>query len=313
MIDATTGWAETSTSLLRTTNGGRIWQDVTPHRAALLGAGYFPTGSQAWISEASGLSVPAGQQPAVIVSHTADGGLTWQSAALSVTIPEGVISMSFVNDRDGWSEAAVGGAAGTDLVKIFRTTDGGRSWTAVSDFAEYGHKTGLVFVNSTTGWADSAGLYVTRDAGITWRQQLISGAPGQGTASGALPTLFNSHDGLLLGGSGILVTHDGGSTWQPVSGSSLPPSYSVVTFLDLQHGWAGASGGASLYRTVDGGVHWARITSAIAGGIADIVQLDFVSTEVGWALGSTSTPSITQLFKTSDGGKTWTQIPLAST
>ena len=125
MIDATTGWAETSTSLLRTTNGWRTWKDVTPHKAALVGAGYFLTGSEAWIGEASGLNLQAGQKPAVIVSHTTNGGQTWQSAALAVTVPEGVFSMSFINDQDGWSEAELGGATGTDLVEIFRTTDGG--------------------------------------------------------------------------------------------------------------------------------------------------------------------------------------------
>jgi len=125
MIDATTGWASTNTSLLRTTNGWRTWRDVTPHKAALVDAGYFLSGEEAWIGEASGLSLQAGQKPAVIVSHTTNGGQTWQSATLSVTVPEGVFSMSFINDQDGWSEAELGGAAGTDLVEIFRTTDGG--------------------------------------------------------------------------------------------------------------------------------------------------------------------------------------------
>jgi Photosynthesis system II assembly factor YCF48 len=313
MIDATTGWAETSTSLLRTTNGWRTWKDVTPHQAALIGAGYFLTGSVAWIGEASGLSLQAGQKPAVIISHTTNGGQTWQNAALSVTVPEGVISMSFINDQDGWSEADVGGMTGTDLVELFRTTDGGKSWTAVSNFSQYGHKTGLVFVNATTGWATSAGLYVTHDAGVTWRQPPLPDPPGQSQASGGLPIFFNAHDGLLPVGSKILVTHDSGTTWQPEPESSLPPSPSLVTFLDLQHGWAAASSGTALYRTDDGGAHWMQITPAIAASITNVVQLNFVSTEVGWALGSTAAPPNTQLFRTADGGQAWTENPLAST
>jgi photosystem II stability/assembly factor-like uncharacterized protein len=310
MFDAATGWAETSTSLLRTTDGWRNWADVTPHRAALLGAGYFLTSAEAWIGEASGLSAPAGQQPAVVVSHTTDGGRTWQPAAIPVAVPEGIFSMSFIGERDGWCEAAVGGSAGTDLVEILRTTDGGQSWSAVSDFPQSGHKTGLVFVNATTGWATSAGLYVTHDAGVTWRAQPLPDPPGDGPASAGLPTFFGDHDGLLPAGTKVLVTHDGGTTWQPVPGSSLPPQSGLVTFLELEHGWAAAAGGPALYRTEDGGAHWAELTPAIAAGIAGIVDLNFTSAEVGWALGSSDNPQDTQLFETTDGGTTWTRIPL---
>ena len=312
MIDASTGWASTYTSLLRTTNGWRTWKDATPHKATLVGAGYFLTGSEAWIGEASGLSLQAGQKPAVIVSHTTNGGQTWQGAALAVTVPEGVFSISFINDQDGWSEAELGGVTGTDLVEIFRTTDGGKSWTAVSDFSQNGRKTGLLFVNATTGWAISNGLYVTHDGGATWQQQTLPGPLGQGQASVGLPTFFNDHDGLLPGDSKILVTHNSGTTWQPEPGSFLPASSGLVTFIDLQHGWAADSGGTALYRTSDGGAHWVKITPAIAASITSVAQLDFVSTEIGWALGSTSEPPNTLLFKTADGGQTWAQVPLAT-
>src|SRR5260221_7261908 len=302
MIDATTGWASTNASVLRTTNGWRTWRDVTPHKAALVDAGYFLSGEEAWIGEASGLSLQAGQKPAVIVSHTTNGGQTWQSATLSVTVPEGVFSMSFINDQDGWSEAELGGAAGTDLVEIFRTTDGGKSWAAVSDFSQNGHKTGLTFVNASTGWATSNGLYVTHDGGATWKQQPL---PAQ--ACCLLPTFFTAHDGILPGGSQLFVTHDGGITWQ--STSSLPASSSLVTFIDMQHGWVAVDNGTTLYRTSDGGAHWAKITPVIPASITAFAQLNFVSTGVGWALGYTPEAANTLLFKTTDGGQTWTQVP----
>jgi photosystem II stability/assembly factor-like uncharacterized protein len=313
MIDATTGWATTSTSLLRTTTGWRTWTDVTPHKAALVGAGYFLSGDEAWIGEASGLSLQPGQQPAVIIAHTTNGGHTWQSAPLAVTVPEGVFSMSFINAQDGWSEAAVGGAAGTDLVKIFRTTNGGTSWTAVSDFPVYGHKNGLVFLTTTTGWATSAGLYVTHDGGVTWHAQALPTPPDPAAGrAGGLPIFFTSHDGLLAGDQALLVTHDSGSTWQTVSGATLPASVSGVTFVDLLHGWASDTASIRLYRTSDGGVHWVAITSLPATRIAGISQLDFVSPTLGWAWGASLASGGTLLFTTTDGGQTWTQVPLTS-
>ena len=77
----------------------------------------------------------------------------------------------------------------------------------------------------------------------------------------------------------------------------------------MQHGWVAVSDGTALYRTSDGGVHWAKITHAIAGSITAFAQLNFVSTGVGWALGYTPEAANTLLFKTTDGGQTWTQVP----
>ncbi len=172
----------------------------------------------------------------------------------------------------------------------------------MSDFSQNGHKTGLTFVNASTGWATSNGLFVTHDGGATWKQQPL---PAQ--ACCLLPTFFTAHDGILPGGSQLFVTHDGGTTWQ--STSSLPASSSLVTFIDMQHGWVAVDNGTMLYRTSDGGAHWAKITPAIAASITSVVQLNFVSTGVGWALGYTSEPPNTLLFRTTDGGQTWTQVP----
>lgn len=314
MIDASTGWALTNTSVLYTRNGWSTWKDVTPHKAAMVAGGYFLSGKEAWIAEAE-------QQPGAIVSHTTDGGQTWQSAALSANVPLGPDRMSFINDQDGWIEAETGGATGNDLEMLFRTTDGGKSWAAVSrtslgsqdnipaTFPFSGHKTGLTFINASTGWATGPWLYITRDGGATWQQQTLPTAPGQVFAP---PTFFNARDGILPAGSQLFITHDSGTTWQ--STSVLPESTNLVTaFIDMQHGWVAASTGTGLYSTSDGGEHWVTITPRIITSIVAFAQLNFVLTEVGWALGYTSEPPNTLLFKTADGGQTWTQVPLATT
>jgi photosystem II stability/assembly factor-like uncharacterized protein len=309
MIDANIGWALTNTSVLYTTNGWSTWKDVAPHKAALVVGGYFLSSEEAWIAESE-------QRPGAIVSHTTDGGQTWHGATLSANVPLDPARMSFINSQDGWIEAETGGATGNDLELLFRTTDGGKSWTAVAStgsgntpptFPFFGHKSGLVFVNASTGWATADGVYVTHDGGVTWQRQTLPNPPDM---SFALPTFFNDHDGFLPDDSQLFVTHDSGTTWQPES--SLPALSNLVTFINLQHGWAADSGGTTLYRTSDGGKHWAKITPRITARITAFAQLNFVSTEIGWSLGYTPEAANELLFKTTDGGQTWTQIPLTT-
>lgn len=313
MIDSNIGWALTSTSVLSTTNGWSTWKNVTPHKAALVVGGYFLSGQEAWIAE-------AGQQPGAIVSHTTDRGQTWQSATLSASVPLNPARMSFINNQDGWIEAETGGATGNDFEIIFRTTDGGKTWTAVSrtpyggqsnipaTFPFTGHKTGLTFISASTGWATGPWLYITHDSGATWQSQTLSAAPDQVFAP---PTFFNARDGILPANSQLFVTHDSGATWQ--STSLLPePSNLVTAFLDIQHGLVAASSGTTLYSTSDGGAHWVKITPTIIPSITAFAQLNFVSTRIGWALGYTSESANTLLFKTADSGQSWTQVPLAT-
>jgi hypothetical protein len=78
MFDATTGWATGIDRLLRTTDGGLHWQDVTPPGSGSQGVAAFPlSADDAWVVRAlvdggSGASRST-------VSHTADGGRTWRS------------------------------------------------------------------------------------------------------------------------------------------------------------------------------------------------------------------------------------------
>jgi hypothetical protein len=71
----------------------------------------------------------------------------------------------------------------------------------------------------------------------------------------------------------------------------------------MQHWWA--TDGTILYSTGDGGNHWTKLSPN--GSFKNIVQLDFISDTVGWAISSTA-PASSSLLKTVDGGQTWTTI-----
>ena len=93
--------------------------------------------------------------------------------------------MQFVNAQDGWVLADFGGgAAGSEGVNLFRTTDGGQTWSLVASapgtLPLQGIKSGMGWISATTGWITGSianpnvfYLYRTQDGGVSWQQQSL--------------------------------------------------------------------------------------------------------------------------------------------
>jgi photosystem II stability/assembly factor-like uncharacterized protein len=325
MLDASNGWALTKTALLRTTDGGAHWKDVTPPRVRLTdgSAAAFLNATQAWIAVPS-LPDPRASIPSPVgprIFSTGDGGQSWQSSV--VPVGQGnlnIAQMTFATAQDGWLLFNQGGSGGAEQAVVVRTTDGGKTWAEVTRVLPAstdrpppgklpfgGTKTGIVFSNAALGWitgSDSvsiAWLFVTRDGGQTWTQQQLSFPKGVPAAPLSLlpPRFFSASEGLLPARVGdattvIYVTHDGGTSWQPTTPVSASPT--SVAFLDGQHGWV--TDGTALFATGDGGRSWTRQPRSSV--FKHVTQLDFVSDAQGWAISSGGV-----LLYTTDGGRTW--------
>jgi photosystem II stability/assembly factor-like uncharacterized protein len=329
MIDLTTGWALSEHAVLRTTDGGLQWKNVTPPNTLLTreSIAEFLTASLTWVatSQANGTTTQ--------VLRTTDGGQTWQQSIVQATF---LRQITFIDSQHGWilsGWGATGGAA--EAVSVFRTSDSGKTWRNVSsalpastDTPPPGHlpfggqKSGIHFLNVSTGWItgtvvvnDLAWLYVSHDGGSTWYQQSLSLPPGVPSAQLSLisPTFFSVTDGILpvifsdgVTGRGIAtdiyVTHDEGTTWK--STTPLPLAAVAIDFVDRQHGWA--TDGMIVYRTSDGGQQWIKLSPGAT--FKQVTSLDFVSSTLGWAIGGQGKNS-SLLLKTTDGGQTWTPIP----
>jgi photosystem II stability/assembly factor-like uncharacterized protein len=327
MIDSTAGWALARKAVLRTTDGGNHWRDVTPpgHPLDPGSAADFFTASMAWIT------IPEADQTTSQLFHTSDGGHSWQQS----TIQTGFVRhMTFIDAQHGWLLSGKENTAGVpaEAVSVFQTTDAGKTWQRVSaalfsDATPPGHlpyggqKSGISFLNASTGWVTGtvlltnvAWLYVTHDGGSTWHQQTLRLPQGIPPAQLLIqpPTFFSATDGLLPVrfsdlitsrdiATVIYVTHDGGTTWS----STMPVSaaLSASHFLDVQHGWL--TDGIALFVTSDGGQHWTKLTAS--ANFKHVTQLDFVSESTGWAISKQGDGS-SFLLKTTDGGQTWTQI-----
>lgn len=335
MSNATTGWASTTTSLiLHTTNGGKNWQDVTPlYPRANIGefapAFAFLNGTMAWATIFE-KQLPDGTIPNVVF-RTSNGGYTWHQAMLPRSLL-GASQVQFINDRDGWVLAGFGGgAAGSQAVDLFRSTDGGRTWRSVAQTSSQpgnipfqGQKSGMGWASATTGWVtgcicaaeNTVLLYRTRDGGVSWQPQSLPFPALASVITTEPPVFFHPTQGLLPvtfsnGKRNSLVTYstqNGGTTWTKNTSTQLSPTLGAWDFLTMRQGWAVGAESTPLEKTIDGGKHWTRLTPS--ANFRDISQLDFVSDREGWAISSPPYPAAPVLLRTGDGGRTW--MPVSS-
>lgn len=188
----------------------------------------------------------------------------------------------------------------------------------------------IYFLNELDGWGVTETQIVrTNDGGITW----YNVTPPEVTETGYAIEMFVLDNNLVwlqkpdyanYPNSGFLYrTVDGGITWTM---SSTPFSDGDVTFLDAENGWmmAGlgvATGrmGVAIFQTSDGGATWDRkyINDPTAPGAADSLPLGGLKSglvphtmQTAWVPGVTYSPGTVYLYRTDDGGVTWSQVSL---
>ncbi len=157
MVDASNGWAVGSGSTaLRTSDGGATWVSATnglPAGADLVDVDAISAGGSAWA---------AGQD----ISGTGKGAMfRWDGATWSQFNPASAPTFLTGIDMIDASTGYVSGSGG----KIYKTTDGGVSWTEqVSGTSKL--LADISFSSATNGFAigDEGRLIHTRDGGATW-------------------------------------------------------------------------------------------------------------------------------------------------
>jgi len=195
-------------------------------------------------------------------------------AAPVVTSPS-ITYLHMLDELNGW---AITGTA------ILRTTDGGSTWYSVSPqgVTEFGYGTANTFLSDLQAW-----VIVT-----DWSDPV---------------------------GSGLLYrTSDGGLTWTVYT---VPFGGGELVFLDQDNGWmmaflgiAAGSMGVSIYKTDDGGATWKQTytndpnlenasDSLPLGGIKN--NLTPLDEQTAWVGGVIYAPETFYLYKTDNGGQTW--------
>lgn len=347
MLDAQNGWGTFFETVLRTTDGGRHWEDVSPGGTGDTGpqSGYFLDTRHAWMIRYGGYS--GGQwesatQTKAAVLRTADGGTTWRSAPLPLPGPVSAqygVRLTFVDTQHGWALAHVGTAMrpeDRDEVALFSTSDGGATWTRllvpgqVGALPAAGWKVAIAFRTVQDGWITGRSadgrqiLYVTHDGGHMWTPATLPLPPAIAHAANGYTILaptFRGSDGALpvcayVTGYwptiDVLRSHDGGVTW--TSGALVQANTGdqcvapQLGFTDPQHGWF-MEDTAYAFTTSDGGNTWTPLHPTMH--YAQVNGIDFVSRQLGWGVeweGVDRCSSLPAIVQTTDGGMTWQVI-----
>jgi photosystem II stability/assembly factor-like uncharacterized protein len=188
------------------------------------------------------------------VLKTTNAGLSWTQILQDTNVTTyNLAGLYFFDEKVGFAAGNL--SSGVDV--IFKTTDGGQSWSSVQNLA-FQTLNCISFADDKHGAAGgnkSAMLYTT-DQGVTWKNAAVNTAD-QLTISAI--KFYNGLNGIAVGSSLVLKTSDGGATWNRIT---IPGNYSLSAVC-----YSGsifyAVGGKYCLKSTDEGNTWVNIMDTL--------------------------------------------------
>jgi len=212
-------------------------------------------------------------------------------------------SLRMTSPRTGWGldyPANPADPSANARTLLARTTDGARTWADVTPAA-------------------ARPLLATPNAG----EVLDAVSPDRAYLA---VTGSAQESAMAVGTTVVFGTADGGRTWNESARLRAPGMVTLLTFAGAEDGWLVLDEGAAMghnavrmYRTTDGGRHWALtaatqpLTSATGGGIpvlCDKAGVTFATPAAGWLTSVCTVGLRGELLVSRDGGVTWATQPL---
>lgn len=277
-LDATTIVAVVDNIVMRTTDFGENWTEITlDEDINLTEVDYY--GSTLYASADDG-----------IVFKSVDAGVTWVNVKDTVLAFDLDLNKISVVDENNVFVAA-------DAGYVLYTNDGGTSWDTTHVGTGDDLNGGIAFSTALNGVAFCNGsgdaIYTTHDGGVTWAE--TGGAWPVGLSTRQYDATALAPNVIMVAGYHNIIwkTVDGGDTW--TLSSDYTYAYDrLIAIKSIDENTALALNSASvILKTEDAGVTWDTLT---IGSAQTGKALAFSSATNGWVWSDNN-----QVFKTTDG------------
>jgi subtilisin family serine protease len=243
------------------------------------------------------------------------------------TASRGVNWISIVNQNIVWALGYDGTGGAANVQEFTKTTDGGLNWIPRTiNVGNTGLGISMIHaLDSNIAWlaaypnaaGQTGGIWKTTNGGTTWTRQTTATFNNAASFTNVVH-FWNANEGVCQGDPingefEIYRTTNGGTTWSLVAGANIPNPLSgeygytrqIETYGDTV--WFTTNLGR-IYRSVNKGQNWTVSQSPLTdfGGTAMSGNLSFGNGLEGLIVNMNS-----QVYKTTNGGTTWTLLTTA--
>jgi photosystem II stability/assembly factor-like uncharacterized protein len=249
----------------------------------------------------------------------------WNATSRPGNASHNLYTAHFIDGRSGYVAGTTGGLA---AAVMYRTTDGGVTWTAVAPPGATTAINDIFFLDGDLkGYiaGDANYFAITTDGGATWTNRTLPlGTWSTPTDIQALYFMSETRGwvvGKVAGGNGprMARTTDGGLTWAQVSMTGPANNLHDIDFFDQTNGLAVGTGNPTRKsRSSDAGTTWEPNADmgALQTESVSMYGLDAVEgSPLGFAAGGKNfaSPLYPVVRRTTDYGATWTNLISTST
>lgn len=298
-VSVITGWGGSGKSniILRTIDGGKNWTYQTQVEENRM---YLSLYGIAFKDENNGIAVGGNSYKGGVAYKTNDGGISWKE----ISFPFGFqgSAISYINNK----VCIVGSTGGIAI-----SEDDCETWKLITEIPLAALYKIKKIGDNTIVAAGYNGLFLKSvDNGKTWESSYVSDQ----NVSATIEDIFFLDENIGFVAQKyrtVSKTIDGGKNWLQImkdTTSTVVNNYGIQ-FINEDVGFVVgkvATNISAFYKTTDGGKNW---TSQIGNPIFKNIlnDLHFFNENYGIVVGNNTT-----LAYTSDGGNSWSQIPITS-